>query len=136
MNETSRISSSREFHGSRPRTFNSPSYEVRPRMALSAVVLPAPLGPMIPRIRPSSTRRSTPSSAMVVPKALRRPRASMHAMASAFLLAGLGNFRFVGPRFRGVGLLQVGAVEQFLCFQSEPLDCCGDPWPLFIQEFL
>src|SRR5439155_9762267 len=136
MKLTSLMSSSRCRQGSRPKTLSVPSYGVRPTIALRAVVLPAPFGPIRPRMRPSSTRRSTPSSAMVVPKALRRPRASMHAMASAFLLAGLGNFRFVGARFRGVGLLQVGAVEQFLCFQSEPLDCCGDPWPLFIQEFL
>src|SRR5216684_2761238 len=52
-------------------------------MALSAVVLPAPLGPMSPRMRPSSIRKSMPSSATVVPNALRRPRASMTVMASS-----------------------------------------------------
>src|SRR5438552_3172700 len=81
MKQTSRMSSSRSRHGLRPSTRNSPSYGVSPRMALSAVVLPAPLGPMSPSMRPSSRRRSTPSSATVVPYALRRPRASMHAMA-------------------------------------------------------
>src|SRR6202171_3778674 len=80
MNETSRISSSRALHGSRPSTDNFPSYDVRQRIASSAVVLPAPLGPMSPRMRPSSTRRSTLSNATVVPKVLRRPRASIVAI--------------------------------------------------------
>src|SRR5882672_11479530 len=84
MNETSRMSPSRFVHGSRPRTFNSPSYEVSPRIALSAVVLPAPFGPIIPRMRPSSTCKSMPFSATVVPNALRRPRASIVAMALTF----------------------------------------------------
>src|SRR5215471_11240029 len=106
-------------------------------MALSAVVLPAPFGPINPRMRPSSTRRSTPSSAMFVPKDLRRPRASMHAMASAVLLAGVRLFRLVGLRFRGVRLLLfVGAVEEFFGFQPKPLNRCRNPRPLFAQEFL
>src|SRR5690242_14160419 len=137
MKATSRTTSSRALHGSRPRTFSSPSNGVRPRIALSAVVLPAPFGPISPRMRPSSTRRSTPSSAMVVPKALRRPRASMHAMASTILLAGVRRFRFLGLRLCGARLLPVaGAVDQFFCFQSEPLDGRGDSWPLFAQELL
>src|SRR5215472_4329583 len=106
-------------------------------MALSAVVLPAPFGPTSPRMRPSSTRRSTPSSAMFVPKALRRPRASMHAMASAVLLAGVRRFRFVGPRLCRVRLgLFVGAVEQLFGLQPEALDGGGNPRPFFSQEFL
>src|SRR5438270_8882003 len=105
-------------------------------MALSAVVLPAPFGPISPRMRPSSTPRSTPSSAMVVPKALRRPRASMQAMASAVLLAGLGRLRFVGLRLRGVLLLLlVGAVEQFFRFQPEPLDRRGNPRHSSARDF-
>src|SRR5262245_9056747 len=44
---------------------------------------------MSPRMRPSSTRKSTPSSAMVAPKALRRPRASITAMALVLLLCGV-----------------------------------------------
>ena len=52
------MSSSRFVHGSRPSTFNSPSYDVSPRIALSAVVLPAPFGPIIPRMRPSSICKS------------------------------------------------------------------------------
>src|SRR6266542_4791144 len=125
MNETSRISSSREFHGSRPRTFSSPSYEVRPRIAVSAVVLPAPFGPMIPRMRPSSTRKSTPSSAMVVPKVLRRPRASMQAMMSALLLS---SFRQRPAR--------CGGTQQFLRCDTEPLNRCGDPGPVFGKKLL
>src|SRR6266480_3946929 len=125
MKETSRMSCSREFQGSRPSTFSSPSYEVRPRIALSAVVLPAPLGPMIPRMRPSSTRKSTLSSAIVVPKALRRRRASMQAMASALLLCSL--------RRRPVSC---GGTQQFLRCDAEPLNSCGNPGPLFGKKLL
>src|SRR6266498_2719587 len=97
---------------------------MRPRIALSAVVLPAPLGPMSPRMRPSSTRKSTPSNAIVVPKALRSPRASMHAMASAFLLFC---FRLRSPAC---------AVQQFFRFQSEPLNVFVNPGPFFGEKFL
>ena len=94
-------------------------------MALSAVVLPAPLGPMSPRMRPSSTCKSMPSSAIVVPNCLRRPRASMHAMVSALLLSGirLGAFRACG-------------IEQFLSLQAKPLNRRVNPGPFFVQEFL
>src|SRR6266446_7037455 len=124
MKETSRISSSRATQGSRPSTVNFPSYEVRPRIALSAVVLPAPLGPMSPRMRPSSTRKSTPSSAMVVPKTLRRPRSSMQAMASALLLS---SFR---------RLMLCGRIEQFFRRQAEPLNGCMDSRPMLREKFL
>ncbi len=43
----------------------------------TAVVLPAPLGPSTPCTVPGRTARSTPSSAWVFPKRLRRPRASI-----------------------------------------------------------
>src|SRR5262249_27709939 len=66
-------------------------------------------------MRPSSTRRSTPSSATVVPKALRRPRASMVAMASALLL---------------------GRLQQLLRLQAQPLNGCVDPRPLLGKKFL
>src|SRR5438067_5877279 len=125
MKETSRMSCSRALHGSRPSTFNSPSYEVRPRIALSAVVLPAPLRPMSPRMRPSSIRKSTPSSAMVVPKTLRRPRASMQAMALALLLCSLRR----RPVFRS-------SSHQFLRCQPKPLNGRGDPGPLFGEKLL
>src|SRR5436190_778536 len=125
MNETSRTSRSRSVQGARPSTFSSPCYGVRPRIALSAVVLPAPLGPMSPRMRPSSTRKSTLSSAIVVPKALRRRRASMQAMASALLLCSL--------RRRPVGC---GGTQQFLRCDAEPLNSCGNPGPLFGKKLL
>src|SRR5215472_10389250 len=99
-----------------------------PRIALSAVVLPAPLGPISPRTRPSSTRRSTPSSAIVLPKALRRPRASMHAMVSTLLL----RIRFCFRRLPAVR----GYVQQLFRFQSEPLYGCLDPGPFVQEKFL
>src|SRR5437588_11164866 len=92
-------------------------------MAFNAVVLPAPFGPMIPRMRPSATRKSTPSSATVVPNVLRRPRASMHAIASALLLF---SFR----------LAAACAIEQFFGGQPEPLNRSLDPGPFFRQELL
>src|SRR5215212_2150760 len=92
-------------------------------MALRAVVLPAPLGPMRPRMRPSSTRMSTLSRATVAPKALRRPRASMQAM-SALLLYIVGRS---GP---------LAAVEQLVRRQSQPPDGCVHPRPLLGQKLL
>src|SRR5205823_12041124 len=113
------------IQGSRPSTLSSPWCDVSPRIAFSAVVLPAPFGPISPRMRPSSTRRLTPSSATVVPKAFRRPRASRYALASALLLFG---FRFCSA---------AGAtIQQVFRFQAEPLDGCIDSWPLFVEEFL
>src|SRR3982074_569601 len=97
---------------------------MRPRIALSAVVLPAPLGPMSPRMRPSSTRKSMPSSATVVPKVLRRPRASMQAMALALLLCRLRR----RTRF--------GGIQQFFRGQAEPLNGGVDPGPLFREKLL
>src|SRR6267142_6094819 len=103
-------------------------------MALSAVVLPAPLGPISPKMRPSSTRKSSPSSAMVVPKAFRRPRASMNAMASTFLLGGirLVDFRRCGIRRRP----GVTAVQQFFRLQAEPLNGGVNPGPFFAKKLL
>src|SRR4051812_22993085 len=97
---------------------------MRPRMAFSAVVFPAPLGPMIPRMRPSPTRRSIPSSATVAPYALRRPRASMHAIASALLVRGAG---------RRLGR---GGVQQLFGGDAEPPDGGVDARPLLLQEAL
>src|SRR6266567_1126876 len=134
MKETSRISWLRSFQGSRPSTVSSPSYGVRPRIALSAVVLPAPLGPIIPRIRPSSTRKLMPSSAIVVPNALRRPRASMHAIASAllfFCFYFLFGFR-PSPGRRPAGY----TIQQFFRFQAEPLNGCVDSGPFFAKKLL
>src|ERR1700693_3146770 len=98
---------------------------MRPRIAFKAVVLPAPLGPMSPRMRPSSTCKSMPSNAMDVPKALRRPRASMDAMASAPLLWSIGRRPVVCARF-----------QQLFGSQAEPLDGCVDPGPLLRKKLL
>src|SRR3954447_22764846 len=119
MKQTSRINASREVQGSRPRTVSCPSNDVSPRIAFSAVVLPAPFGPISPRMRPSSTRRSIPLRATVVPKALRSPRASIVAMASAFLLSR-------GPRRGGI---------EFLLRQTEPLNGRRDARPFVGQKF-
>src|SRR6266699_1918956 len=123
MKETSRMSCSRAAHGSRPSTFNSPSYDVRPRIALSAVVLPAPFGPISPRMRPSSTRRSTLSNATVMPKTLRRPRASIVAIALA-----------LPPFCRGTALCRSG-IEFLLC-QAKPLNLLRDSQPFFGEKLL
>src|SRR5438874_113850 len=95
---------------------------MRPRIALSAVLLPAPFGPMRPRMRPSSTHRSTPSSATVAPKDLRRPRALMTAIVSVLLLPGLR---------RSVGC---GGTEQFFRRKAEPPYGCVDHWPLLCEK--
>src|SRR5207302_6816978 len=83
-------------------------------MACRAVLLPAPFGPMMPRIRPSSTWRSTPSSSMVAPNALRRPRASMQAMSALLHLA----------------------VQQLFGGQAEPANRCVDPRPVLGEQLL
>src|SRR6202521_5984666 len=138
MKQTSRMSISRSLQGSRPSTRRSPWYGVSPRIALSAVVLPAPLGPMSPRMRPSSIRKLTPSSAMVVPKALRRPRASMTVMASAFLLGGFGGgIRLGGFRRCGICGRPAGRpVQEFFRLQAEPLNGCVDAGPLISKKLL
>src|SRR5712664_705626 len=89
---------------------------------------------MSPRIRPSSTRKLTSSTAMVVPKALRRPRASMHAMASSLLLGRirLAGFRLCAIRRRPA----VCAVQEFFRLQPEPLNRCVDPGPFFAKKLL
>src|SRR5215831_13877713 len=84
-------------------------------MALSAVVLPAPLGPMSPRMRPSSTRRFTPSSATVAPNDFRRSRASMQGMGSSLPFSP-------------------GVLEQLFRLEAEPLDVRADPGPLVLEE--
>src|SRR5206468_5666623 len=125
MKLTSLMSSSRCRQGSRPKTLSVPSYGVRPTIAFRAVVLPAPFGPIRPRMRPSSTRKSTPSSAIVLPNTFRRPRASMHVIRSAFLLL---HFCFL-PAVRVV-------VKQIFRFQTEPQHGFANPGPVFGQEFL
>src|SRR4029077_16146689 len=86
-------------------------------------------------MRPSSTRKSMPSSATVVPKALRRPRASMHAMASTLLLGWIrrGGFRWCRIR-RWPAIFP--SIQEFFGFQSKPLTGCRDPGPFFGQKLL
>ena len=67
MKHTSRISWSRWVRGSSPSTDNSPSNWVRPRMAFSVVVLPEPLGPIRPTMRPGWISKLAWSSASFLP---------------------------------------------------------------------
>src|SRR6202521_3436407 len=91
---------------------------------------------MSPRMRPSSIRKLTPSSAMVVPKALRRPRASMTVMASALLLVP-GGIRLGGFRRCGIcGRPAARSVQEFFRFQAEPLNGCVDAGLLFSKKLL
>ncbi len=79
---------------------------IRPDVVAILEHLPAPFGPTIPRIRPSSTRRSTPSKAMAVPNVFRRPRASMHGMALALLLGGIQRRRVGRAGFKSSSALK------------------------------
>src|SRR6185312_5867672 len=54
------------------------------------VDLPAPLGPSRPRQMPSGTSRSSPSTAVIVPKRLTTPRSSIAAMRRFSMIGGAG----------------------------------------------
>src|SRR5262245_59588720 len=86
-------------------------------MALRAVVLPAPFGPMSPTMRPSSTVRSILFRATLAPNALRKPRASMLAMASTLLLRAAW-----------------GGLQQLCGLEPESLDRGLNLRPLIRQE--
>ena len=58
MKQTSSISAARSRDGSFPSTESSPSNVASPRIAFRAEVLPAPLGPIRPTIRPGGMSRS------------------------------------------------------------------------------
>src|SRR5579884_1524449 len=117
-----------------------------PRIAFSAVVLPAPLGPMSPRMRPSSTRRSRLSSETVEPNTFRRPRASIQCI-SALLLGFRIRRRRILRRVPRVSLT-FGEVrtsrsvpirarfQQLIGGQAEPLNRSVNPWPFFVEKFL
>src|ERR1700733_503072 len=125
MNETLRISSSRCERGSSPNTRSSPSKRVRPRIAFKAVVLPAPLGPMRPTMRPGSTVKVTSSNACVWRYDFFRPRASITFVIT---LPRCGRVRRIG-RGRSVAQ-QVGGRE------AQPLDGGVDLRPLLLQKAL
>src|SRR5688572_10974782 len=137
MKQTSCISLWRWRYGLRPSTESSPSKRVRPRSALSAVVLPAPFGPISPTMRPDSTRKFTPSSARVVPKLLPSPRATMRSVTLALLVRVL---RGIAARSRqrrgGRGRNPVEGVQQLLGLEAEPLDAPRDLGPLLLEEEL
>src|SRR5438270_2221978 len=96
-------------------------------------------------MRPSSTRKLMPSSAMVLPNDLRRPRASMQAIASALLFfCGIraGRIR-VGGFLRG-GILGCGigrrrvicAVQEVFRLEAEPLNGVMNSGPIFRKKLL
>src|SRR5580700_2274177 len=76
-------------------------------------------------MRPSLTRKSMPSSAIVVPYTLRRPRASMQAMVLALL-----------PCFFRRQPAGCGGTQQFFWCDTESLNGCGDSRPLFCKKLL
>src|SRR5438270_3028124 len=99
---------------------------------------------MSPRMRPSSTRKLMPSSAMVFPNDLRRPRASMQAIASALLFfCGIqaGGIR-VGTFLRAVlgydieRRWTICAVQKFFRVEAEPLNGRMDSGPIFRKKLL
>src|SRR5579864_7667527 len=129
MKHTSRISRSRWVRGSSPSTLSSPLKGVRPRIALSAVVLPAPFGPMSPTMRPGCTLKLTPSSARLAPKDLASPRASITAVIFC-PLRGVRRGRPGGGGSCGARALQ------FVGGDPEALDGRKDLRPLVLEEAL
>jgi hypothetical protein len=73
-------------------------------------------------MRPSSTRKSMPSSATVVPKSL--------AETACFYRC----HDFSGSPF--VVSCELAAIEQFFWIQSEPLNGCVHPGPMFGKKLL
>src|SRR4029453_1340247 len=69
-----------------------------PVNTLKNVVLPAPLGPMIDAIRPSSSVKSTLSSAVRPPKRFEMPRASRRTAMSVGLAGAVGQLAMAPPR--------------------------------------
>src|SRR5918993_43187 len=137
MKQTSCISWWRWRKGSRPSTDSSPSKRVRPSRALSAVVLPAPFGPIRPTMRPDWTRKLTSCRARVGPNALPRPRATMRSVTLALLLRILRALvTHGGQRGRGRGRNLVEGVQQFPGLEAEALDAARDLGPLFLEEEL
>src|SRR5262249_40147012 len=106
---------------------------VRPRMALSAVVLPAPFGPMSPTMRPLSMRKLTPSSACVAPKLLVSPLAS--TIAVIFFTWRSGGAAAPGRRPRS-GRRRSARALQVIRAQAEALDGGVDLRPFVLEEAL
>src|SRR5579862_5019947 len=133
MKHTSRMSSSRWLRGSSPSTLRSPSKAVRPRIVLSAVVLPAPFGPMSPTIRPGSIAKLTPSSARLAPKLLVRLLAS--TIAVIFFTWRGGGAATPGRRPRS-GRRRSARALQVIGAQAEALNGGVDLRPLLLEEAL
>ena len=67
--------------GSKPATeIVPPSRRRRPPMHSTMVVFPAPLGPRMPKISPSSTAKPTPLTTARSPYTFRNPQTSMMDM--------------------------------------------------------
>ena len=76
----------------RPSSSTSPALGARkPFSRLNAVVLPAPFGPMMPRIMPSRTSKPTSSTAFRPPKLFDRPRTDEDRTVASDTAASAGS---------------------------------------------
>src|SRR5688572_4285558 len=132
MKQTSCISRCRWRWGSRPSTESSPSKRVRPSSALSAVVLPAPFGPIRPTMRPGPTLKFTSFSARVEPNCLPSPRATIKSLT----IVSLARFFFALQARSRRGRNLVELIQQILGLEAQALDAARDLGPLFLQEML
>src|SRR5271165_3845802 len=100
-------------------------------MARSAVVFPAPLGPMRPTMRPGSIVKFTSSSATCDPYFLDRCCARISAALGTSVILVSGSPR----RRRGMGECG-GPREQLLRRESQPMDDRKDLRPFLVEEAL
>src|SRR5690606_25637634 len=118
MYEIRCMSLRRSRNGSSPRTVSSPSQPVRPSTALRRVVLPAPLGPMRPTIRPGPISKETSSTARSLPKRLVTLRARTRLVIAV----------------SAARTLPIRGVEELAGIEPEPLDGRQDLRPFLLDE--
>ena len=108
--------------GFRPSSASPPSVmepvaAVKPLIASSRVVLPAPLGPMSPTIVPSGTSKLTPSTAMTPPYCTRRSRTESRSGDASPAVAVAEPERSAGGT---VGDVDVGVGDRPRCLLPTP----------------